>query len=238
MNNRRGFTLIELLVVIAIIAILAAILFPVFAQAREKARQSTCLNNQKQIGTALMQYMGDWDETYPGYTPDLWPAALLSYLPRRSAVYHCPSAQNGVADGINNWGTAKSEWQWSANYTSNSYTHNGWMYNCSQSDVRNPANTLFDSDGIWIDAWPVHTQKIPTDKLRGANDGGLGRIAIDRHSGGVNVTCVDGHAKFYKREKLYDLNFRPDDNAPITSDMYGLGNQRCDGNIPGDWRKT
>lgn len=63
--RRRGFTLIELLVVIAIIAILAAILFPVFAQAREKARGITCLSNQKQIGLGLMMYLEDYDETYP-----------------------------------------------------------------------------------------------------------------------------------------------------------------------------
>lgn len=62
---RRGFTLIELLVVIAIIAILAAILFPVFAQAREKARAASCLSNTKQIGTAVMMYLQDWDERYP-----------------------------------------------------------------------------------------------------------------------------------------------------------------------------
>lgn len=61
-TNKKGFTLIELLVVIAIIAILAAILFPVFAQAREKARQSSCANNLKQIGTASLQYAQDWDE--------------------------------------------------------------------------------------------------------------------------------------------------------------------------------
>ncbi|MBQ0105913.1 MAG: DUF1559 domain-containing protein [Armatimonadetes bacterium] len=64
---KKGFTLIELLVVIAIIAILAAILFPVFAQAREKARASSCLSNCKQIGTALMLYVDDYDETLPFY---------------------------------------------------------------------------------------------------------------------------------------------------------------------------
>jgi prepilin-type N-terminal cleavage/methylation domain-containing protein len=65
MQKRVGFTLIELLVVIAIIAILAAILFPVFAQAREQARMSTCLSNFKQIGTGVMMYLQDWDDTYP-----------------------------------------------------------------------------------------------------------------------------------------------------------------------------
>src|SRR4028118_429518 len=61
----NAFTLIELLVVIAIIAILAAILFPVFAQAREKARQTACLSNMKQIGTGMMMYVQDYDELYP-----------------------------------------------------------------------------------------------------------------------------------------------------------------------------
>ena len=63
--KRAGFTLIELLVVIAIIAILAAILFPVFAQAREKARQTSCLSNMKQMGTAIMMYVQDYDEVTP-----------------------------------------------------------------------------------------------------------------------------------------------------------------------------
>src|ERR687894_1171003 len=64
-RSRRGFTLIELLVVIAIIAILAAILFPVFAQARDRARMSACISNMRQIGTGLMMYVQDYDETFP-----------------------------------------------------------------------------------------------------------------------------------------------------------------------------
>ena len=64
-TTRLGFTLIELLVVIAIIAILAAILFPVFAQAREKARQISCISNEKQIGLAALQYTQDYDELMP-----------------------------------------------------------------------------------------------------------------------------------------------------------------------------
>src|SRR5688572_18560718 len=70
-RRRSAFTLIELLVVIAIIAILAAILFPVFAQAREKARQVACMSNEKQIGTAVMMYLQDYDEVYPAIDLDL-----------------------------------------------------------------------------------------------------------------------------------------------------------------------
>ena len=69
-SNRVGFTLIELLVVIAIIAILAAILFPVFSQAREKARQSTCLSNARQIGVGVAQYIQDYDEKVPPFAGD------------------------------------------------------------------------------------------------------------------------------------------------------------------------
>src|SRR5579862_8575103 len=68
-RSRSAFTLIELLVVIAIIAILASILFPVFAQARAKARQATCLSNMKQIGLGILMYAEDYDETMPGDTP-------------------------------------------------------------------------------------------------------------------------------------------------------------------------
>lgn len=117
---RSGFTLIELLVVIAIIAILAAILFPVFAQAREKARQATCLSNQKQLGLAFMMYIQDYDETFPmdqydtsapGGTPDdnslrFWTDFVYPYIKNgdrnvgfgnqpitwgSSGVYVCPS---------------------------------------------------------------------------------------------------------------------------------------------------
>ncbi|RYZ81349.1 MAG: DUF1559 domain-containing protein, partial [Proteobacteria bacterium] len=115
-NRRSGFTLIELLVVIAIIAILAAILFPVFAQAREKARSTSCLSNQKQVGLALIQYMQDYDQTVPPFrTADqyrdgrgfAWPAfaidtavtgtywnALIQPYSKTFAVEICPSDAN------------------------------------------------------------------------------------------------------------------------------------------------
>lgn len=103
MHRRNGFTLIELLVVIAIIAILAAILFPTFAQAREKARQIQCLANARQLATANTMYVQDYDETilpstnYAVPTSDplrIWPAMIQPYV-KNQGVFLCPSASTG-----------------------------------------------------------------------------------------------------------------------------------------------
>jgi len=95
-RSHSGFTLIELLVVIAIIAILAAILFPVFAKVREKARQTSCASNMKQLGLAMMQYSQDYDETLPvgyplfnGFNGIGWGGRIHTYL-KSAAVYQCP----------------------------------------------------------------------------------------------------------------------------------------------------
>jgi prepilin-type N-terminal cleavage/methylation domain-containing protein/prepilin-type processing-associated H-X9-DG protein len=109
--RRCGFTLIELLVVIAIIAILAAILFPVFAKAREKARQTACLSNLKQLGLGVMQYVQDYDETFPysryydsqgNMVP--WPVAIYPYV-KSAGVFKCPSnpaANSTILNGTPN----------------------------------------------------------------------------------------------------------------------------------------
>src|SRR5437867_2887380 len=102
--RRTGFTLIELLVVIAIIAILAAILFPVFAQAREKARSVSCLSNMKQLGTAQQMYLQDYDgafeELIPGGAlgfagkvgePSMWMGTLQPYI-KNVTIFRCPSS--------------------------------------------------------------------------------------------------------------------------------------------------
>jgi len=113
-DTRKGFTLIELLVVIAIIAILAAILFPVFAKAREKARQASCLSNMKQLGMAMVMYKDDYDQKYPGayvgpYSPSLgdpsanggsetytyWWQLVIPYI-KNQRVLMCPSGYSPI----------------------------------------------------------------------------------------------------------------------------------------------
>jgi prepilin-type N-terminal cleavage/methylation domain-containing protein/prepilin-type processing-associated H-X9-DG protein len=96
-TGNNGFTLIELLVVIAIIAILAAILFPVFAKVREKARQTSCLSNEKQLGLGFAQYVQDNDEQYPSHTGwwnewtfgEAWAGEIYPYI-KSAGVYKCP----------------------------------------------------------------------------------------------------------------------------------------------------
>ncbi len=128
MKSRRGFTLIELLVVIAIIAILAAILFPVFAQAREKARQTSCLSNLKQIGLAFKMYVSDYDERWPNAAPiacctngqqggegqdsdwNGWISNSLLPYTKDQAIYICPDANNnGFNDPWSNGGNATKQ---------------------------------------------------------------------------------------------------------------------------------
>jgi prepilin-type N-terminal cleavage/methylation domain-containing protein/prepilin-type processing-associated H-X9-DG protein len=97
-KEKGGFTLIELLVVIAIIAILAAILFPVFSRAREQARKSACLSNLKQLGQAILMYVQDWDEVLPFAVPACagpkhrqWWAQIYPYT-KNASILHCPSS--------------------------------------------------------------------------------------------------------------------------------------------------
>jgi prepilin-type N-terminal cleavage/methylation domain-containing protein/prepilin-type processing-associated H-X9-DG protein len=111
MHSRRGFTLIELLVVIAIIALLAGILFPVFAQAREKGRQASCLSNTKQISTALLMYLSDYDEAFPQvaglganqrfFYEGSWMKRIEPYI-RNLPLFVCPSSEFRRTDWQNN----------------------------------------------------------------------------------------------------------------------------------------
>jgi prepilin-type N-terminal cleavage/methylation domain-containing protein/prepilin-type processing-associated H-X9-DG protein len=156
-HSRRAFTLIELLVVIAIIAILAAILFPVFAQAREKARQATCQSNLKQIGNAVTMYVQDYDETYPindgrgsipaFYTqpPDargvwsearagVWATTLQPYI-KSYRIYQCPSCPLDTT-------TLSAPLNAGATEYPISYTYNGQLACSTLAAVTSPSTCI------------------------------------------------------------------------------------------------
>jgi prepilin-type N-terminal cleavage/methylation domain-containing protein/prepilin-type processing-associated H-X9-DG protein len=160
-NPRRAFTLIELLVVIAIIAILAAILFPVFAQARSKARQTACLSNMKQWGLGMMMYQQDYDELVPlmGYEGCLaaasqWHNAIQPYIKNRGLL-KCPgdpSQQFARFDPLNP----------QASYLANDWLNrNVWGGSCatlqrnvvSQAAINSPADTIFLAEGAAWGKW-------------------------------------------------------------------------------------
>jgi prepilin-type N-terminal cleavage/methylation domain-containing protein/prepilin-type processing-associated H-X9-DG protein len=108
-RSRTGFTLIELLVVIAIIAILAAILFPVFAKAREKARQISCSSNERQIGIGILQYVQDNDENFPAGRNDQgthlgqgWAGKVYPYI-KSTQVFQCPDDPNKKIEGVDGY---------------------------------------------------------------------------------------------------------------------------------------
>ncbi|MDD3926855.1 MAG: DUF1559 domain-containing protein, partial [bacterium] len=146
----HGFTLIELLVVIAIIAILASILFPVFAKAREKARSAHCQSNLKQIGLAMSMYVQDWDEAYPsmrktGVDPvwnlggsNYWYNRLLPYAGKKYvSVFYCPSSPS----------VEKNNPVLNGNYTYNYGSFSSGTVIRTLADIKYPANLYMILDG-------------------------------------------------------------------------------------------
>ena len=204
---RRGFTLIELLVVIAIIAILAAILFPVFAKAREKARQASCLSNVKQLALGIMSYTQDYDEVLPPryyrFNPAVaggpnWCDHLVQPYIKNTQVIMCPSTQNKSygynQDYLNNRPigaiACPSETVMTAEVKMSFSDPSGTNYDLS---VREPSvfgnpPTMPASDE---DAQPVAGDGVYAPRARGV------------HNGGGNVGFCDGHAKWMKTTQFY-----------------------------------
>ena len=188
---RKGFTLIELLVVIAIIAILAAILFPVFSKAREKARQTSCLSNQKQIALGILMYAQDYDEQTPiaFFTwdsppgpPYCWRDLLVPYV-KNNQIYQCPSDGQKWVEPIN--GSYGINWNWSGGAPTAPYT-------IGLAQIVKPSETFFTAD-ISDGDFPIN---IP---------GGMfpyGWMNF-RHNEFSNVSFCDGHAKAMKQTQAF-----------------------------------
>ena len=202
---KKGFTLIELLVVIAIIAILAAILFPVFARARENARRASCLSNTKQLGLGVLQYTQDYDEKLPS-SYDLsgdegrnWWGAMIQPYVKSTQLFYCPSDSTHAianADGFSRYNV--------------SY---GYNYNFLNA-VATPA---YSGGGIALAAINEVSQTV----LLGDSNNPLPYVIYSqgtyqpspRHLEGANMCFVDGHSKWFKvpgvltkDDALWDLN--------------------------------
>ncbi len=191
-TSGRGFTLIELLVVIAIIAILAAILFPVFAQAREKARQAACLSNCKQIGLAMMAYTQDYDECY--LTVDScdahgahehchWFDLLMPYV-KSEQLFVCPSFKLGDA---------------ATTYMVTDYIINGWLsHGKSLAFFKSSASQIATAEravGYADEDYHPHQDIEPDEPYDPAWSSA---IASERHAMGGVYTFADGHAKWLR----------------------------------------
>jgi prepilin-type N-terminal cleavage/methylation domain-containing protein/prepilin-type processing-associated H-X9-DG protein len=206
----QGFTLIELLVVIAIIAILASILFPVFAQARAKARQTSCLSNMKQIMLAELQYVQDYDETHTyvfGQAPlYAWHQQLEPYIKNRQ-IFTCPSdtydrgarAKNpdgsdivpNVAPAVVSYSLTLPWGDWSGEYGAS---------NSTDAAITSPASTIFLSERwngyhMYSVGWAADMWCDNDEFLRSSLPGATA------HSGGSNYAFADGHAKWMRFEQ-------------------------------------
>ncbi|MEO7716847.1 MAG: DUF1559 domain-containing protein [Capsulimonas sp.] len=219
--SRRGFTLIELLVVIAIIAILAAILFPVFAQAREKARQTTCQSNLKQIGTAWLMYVQDYDEvampaydfsgTTPGCSYIAWTGcvssvdsklvpntSLLQPYTKSEGLKSCPSRTLTTEYYAGNSG-------YGYNYTAFPGFGSG---STALAAIETPVETI-----VFADAAAGHSEAGVTNSLEATallNPPGPPATAWPsfhgRHTGVGNVLWADGHVKA-ERPKFINASY-------------------------------
>ncbi|GAB4453398.1 MAG: hypothetical protein OHK0029_06140 [Armatimonadaceae bacterium] len=216
----KGFTLIELLVVIAIIAILAAILFPVFAKAREKARQTACLSNCKQIGTGLMMYAQDYDEYLPmryggacnngtgdcenGMTRS-WKNMLAPYIKNRD-IYRCPSnpaSQRADSIGTNanitvqNGAFPAGYSMWLPDAWLSQQIGNGAGFPQSLAGIPAPSESLIIVETSWLfpDTGPYlgYAEPAPTDP---SIHPGPSSWNSGHSKNRCNIVYMDGHAKF------------------------------------------
>jgi prepilin-type N-terminal cleavage/methylation domain-containing protein len=229
--NRKGFTLIELLVVIAIIAILAAILFPVFAQARESARQTQCTNNQKQIATSVLMYVQDYDETFPmsayfGRNPQGQLALVAIYdvlapYIKNVDIFVCPSYRPGI-DWPQRVQAAGSPAPALGTFRYVGYIPNLGLFGenfCPVAPKRTPVTKIAAVDA------PVNTIMLFDGYLK--NQAALefnNFLAFARHKEGLVINFADGHAKWYRWNGI--KNIAPREQFPTPATAYNGQNTR------------
>ena len=200
LRKRSGFTLIELLVVIAIIAILAAILFPVFARARENARKATCQSNVNQLVKGIVMYVQDYDERLPAryYTGVQWSDAIQPYV-KNTQAFKCPS--NPQTNGIG-WAQGVLDWRAMAEIQSPAET----------IVIGDCGNTRNSSGGVgwdWHFNIPSHfgnPPSPPADEINGiplSSDPNYYGRPRPNHMDGCNMGFVDGHVKWMKTTQFY-----------------------------------
>jgi len=217
---RKGFTLIELLVVIAIIAILAAILFPVFAKAREKARTASCNSNLKQIGLGLIMYSQDYDEQLIRYYANdyIWMEKIMPYV-KNQQLFKCPSSSSG-------WGTPNTTACASTSHPPESGARNRGVYGTYGLGVI--SESYGEWDGIagtstlgYGAGWAEGQVQLPAQKIAACDAvcwrfRGLdhytpyraGNASYAPHNEGINCVFVDGHSKWSKDAKKGNFDMR------------------------------
>jgi len=230
MKGRAGFTLIELLVVIAIIAILAAILFPVFARAREKARQTSCLSNVKQIMLGILMYNQDYDEKMPGSwasgASGLWSSRIMPYV-KNNQLFACPSGQKASGWGGWDWaGTPRTMYGFNCNASGKALCNR----TISIAQFQQPATLILIGDmwnSQWFDSGGFSYGDGRINPVGGLSCwGGTDRCPLSTwagflpqwHNEGANYGHADGHAKWYRPDTIY-----PGVSTDNSKDVYWNG---------------
>ena len=244
-NSRRGFTLIELLVVIAIIAILAAILFPVFAQAREKAREITCISNSRQIGLQVRMYAQDFDETMPIFyayntqPPTGDPAhkgveELILPYGRNKQLFRCPTDLGGPALNDPDYGCPGRPTYHSCYGSSYRFGKGSFSVIAGESLQNNFPETFTRVVTDATFAIPAETRIIRDEMFPFFTDPKYGYYPDwfrQWHNRGGGIVFADGHAKFtvsngaFDRQAVCATGERSGDINPATGAMYYWG---CD----------
>lgn len=198
--KRTGFTLIELLVVIAIIAILAAILFPVFAKAREKARQASCLSNMKQVSLANLQYCQDYDGRFPlthyyaGTAGNLGVMDALNPYIKNSQCWFCPSQSHMATPLVRSSCSGSNPAACWGAVALCDYAMFNCHYGTKMDDYTAPSST-----SMFLESWRACQCVTACNVNTGGGlqtDAGSWSSLMFKHNDGMNVSLIDGHAKW------------------------------------------